>query len=67
MKHFKICPRCGSLNIGVPKRGFDLVSMQDFCKDCGFIANFPEVEIEKIEEFRKEIKKEKHLGEKIAK
>ena len=56
MKYLKICPLCGSINVGVPKRGYALVDMRSLCKDCGYIGNFPEVEIEKIEEYRKKIK-----------
>lgn len=58
MKYIKICPQCGSTNIKMPQAGMDLrLTIKDKCIDCGFIGNFPEVKKEKIEEFRKKIKK----------
>lgn len=56
MRYVKICPRCGSIDIGVPKRGMDLVDMRSLCRSCGNIGVFPEVEIEKVEEFKKSLK-----------
>jgi len=57
MAYVKICPKCGSINIGIPKRGMDLLDMQSLCKDCGNRGVFPEVEVDEVEEFRKAIKK----------
>lgn len=52
-KFIKICPTCGSTNITIPPAGMDLkMSMPDFCKDCDNLGIFPEIEINKIEEFR---------------
>lgn len=58
----KICPRCGSLNIGTASGG---ISVHDFCKDCnlgslnepstafpGFTSNFPEVKMSEVDNFR---------------
>jgi len=56
MRHVKVCTRCGSINIGIRKRGLDMLDMQSLCKDCGYVGVFPEVEIEQVEEFRKQIK-----------
>lgn len=58
MKYIKICPQCGSTNITIPQAGMDLrLTIKDKCNDCGNIGNFPEVEKEKIKEFKKSIKK----------
>jgi predicted Zn-ribbon and HTH transcriptional regulator len=58
MKYIKICPQCGSTNIKMPQAGMDLrLTIRDKCNDCGYIGNFPEVDKDKIKEFRKNIKK----------
>ena len=63
--YIKICPKCGSTNIG---SGYYNSAPHDFCKDCGFgdiktdsiaFTNFPEVKISEIENFRRELKKNK--------
>lgn len=61
MTYVKICPKCGSINIGTGSRSYS--GPRDFCKDCGFpdneatnFSNFPEIEINKVKEFQKEIK-----------
>ena len=58
MKYIKICPKCGSTNIKMPHAGMDLkMTSKDECMECREIGNFPEIEEDKIEEFRKKIKK----------
>jgi len=61
--YLKVCPKCGSTNIGHHVRfastyGSDLAY---YCKKCnyGYMSNgfFPEVEESKIEEFRENLKK----------
>lgn len=57
-KYTKICPKCGSVDVKIPHAGMDIkMALKDECADCGEIGNFPEVEIEKIGEFRKKLKK----------
>ena len=58
MKKIKICPKCGSIDITIPPSGMDFrMSMPDYCKKCRNRGIFPEVDIKKIKEFRKNIKK----------
>ena len=58
MKYIKICPRCGSTNIKIPHAGMDTkMTFKDECVDCGEIGNFPEIEEDKADKFRKKIKK----------
>lgn len=58
MKYIKVCPQCGSTNITIPQAGMDIrLTIKDKCRDCNYIGNFPEVDKEKIGEFRKKIKK----------
>lgn len=73
MNWVKICPNCGSANIGV-RSGVETLPY-DFCKDCGFnkdkylptyfnrptifFPNFPKIKSLDIEKFRKQIKKKK--------
>lgn len=62
-KYIKICPKCGSTNIGQVK---DICHYQagailtDYCLDCNYGyphgAHMPEVEESGIEEFRKKLK-----------
>ncbi len=62
-KYAKVCPNCGSTNIGLWATD---AGVWNFCKDCGFGrefstfgGSFPEVEVSKIDEFRAELKKAK--------
>lgn len=59
----KICPRCGSINIGVTES----ITLHDYCKDCNFnnlgdpgiinnMSNFPEIDIRDLKKIREEIK-----------
>jgi len=58
MNYVKVCPKCGSTDVKMPHGGLDIkMTMKDECLKCGFIGNFPEVEEENIEEFRKGVKK----------
>ena len=54
----KICPKCGSTNIGIPPAGMDVrMTFKDYCRDCSNFGMFPEVAEEDIEDFRKKLKK----------
>jgi len=59
MKYVKVCTKCGSIDIGVQKRGLDMLNMESKCRDCGKVAVFPEVDIDKVAEFRKQLKDDK--------
>ncbi len=63
-KEIKICPKCGSTNIG--SEGFDSF-VYDFCMDCGFqgryskinkkeaiIKTFPKVKSSELKKIQKE-------------
>jgi fused signal recognition particle receptor len=61
-KFVKICPKCGSTDIEIEETNPAKIKygapLNSFCKSCGFRnVVFPEVEEDKIEEFRKDIKK----------
>ncbi len=57
MKYVKICPKCSSIDVKMPHAGLDIkMTMKDECLECSYIGNFPEVEIDKIKEFRKNVK-----------
>ncbi|MCK5138210.1 MAG: hypothetical protein KAK00_04585 [Nanoarchaeota archaeon] len=59
MNYIKICPKCGSTDTKIPNAGLDMkMILADKCLNCDFIGNFPEVESDKIEEFKDKIKKQ---------
>lgn len=52
-----ICPKCGSTNIKLPPKGLDIhMTFKDYCQDCNNIGNFPEIDIEQVKNFKKQIK-----------
>jgi len=54
MKYIKICPKCKSTDITIPPAGLDLkMSMPDYCKKCGNIGVFPEIEVKKSKNDKK--------------
>lgn len=68
----RICPACGSVNIGTDASDFHVT---DFCQECGLgnmriskvhewwgVGAFPEIDVRKVEEFREMLRKKK--GEK---
>ena len=57
-KYVKVCLHCGSTNTKIPPAGLDIkMTLPDYCAECGNRGIFPEVEIYKLNEFRKEIRK----------
>lgn len=49
----KYCPKCGSSDVSIPTSSGDLtVVLPDYCKDCGYIAVFPEVDEDNLDEIR---------------
>ena len=57
-QYTKICPKCGSIDLPIRT---DFVQMlaptPEKCRKCSYTGLFPEIEINEIEEFRKELKK----------
>ena len=54
----KICPKCGSLDLPIRTNFVEmLMPSPEKCKKCSYTGLFPEIEINEIEEFRKELKK----------
>lgn len=58
-KYVKICPKCGSLDIGLYQPMMLSIGIDEgwFCKDCNYRGIFPEIEKSEIEVFRKKLKK----------
>ncbi len=53
----KICPKCGSTDITIPPAGLDIkMTMPDYCKKCELRGIFPEMEADKVGDFRKRLK-----------
>ena len=58
IKFTKICPKCGSTDIGIPPAGLDLKMTQpDYCNNCGNYGLFPEIDETQVKEFKKKLKK----------
>lgn len=65
MKKFvQICPKCGSTNINLISNPSSIITglnNTSHCEDCNYGypigINFPEVDIDQIENFREELKK----------
>jgi len=59
-KMVKICPACGSTNVTLPPSALDIkMTKQDYCADCEFWGNFPEVESTAVEKFARDLNKKK--------
>ena len=56
-QYIKICPKCGSIDLPVKT---DFVQMlmptAEKCNKCSYTGLFPEIDINEIEEFRKNLK-----------
>lgn len=56
-QYTKICPKCGSIDLSIRTDFIEMLApTPERCKKCGYTGLFPEIEINEIEEFRKEIK-----------
>ena len=54
----KICPKCGSIDLPLRTNFVEMLApTPEKCSKCGYGGLFPEIEINEIEDFRKEIKK----------
>ncbi|MDP3765074.1 MAG: hypothetical protein Q8R04_01030 [Nanoarchaeota archaeon] len=57
-QYTKICPKCGSIDLPVRTSFVEMLApTPEKCRKCSYTGLFPEIEINEIEEFRKEIKK----------
>ena len=57
-KFIKICPKCGSIDIPIRTDFAEMLApTPEKCKKCSYSGLFPEIEINEIEEFRKDINK----------
>ncbi len=56
-KSVKICPQCGSTDIGIPPAGMDLrLTFPDFCRKCQNKGMFPIIDEDGVKEFQKSLK-----------
>ena len=54
----KICPKCGSIDLPIKTDFFQmLMPTPEKCRKCSYSGLFPEIEINEIETFRKNLKK----------
>jgi hypothetical protein len=61
-KFIKVCPKCGSINISYQTGAFGQLGERTFfdrCNECQFMGMIPEIEKDKVEEFRKRLKKKR--------
>ncbi|MEK6828181.1 MAG: hypothetical protein AABX78_02420 [Nanoarchaeota archaeon] len=57
-QYTKICPKCGSIDLPIHTNFVEmLMPTPEKCRKCGYAGLFPEIGINEIEEFRKEIKR----------
>lgn len=53
----KICPKCGNIDLPVRTQFVEMLApTPEKCKKCGYAGLYPEIEINEIEEFRKNLK-----------
>ena len=58
IQYTKICPKCGNIDIPIRTNFAEmLIPTPEKCKKCSYTGLFPEIDINEIEEFRKELKK----------
>ncbi|MEK6892141.1 MAG: hypothetical protein AABX25_03070 [Nanoarchaeota archaeon] len=54
----KICPKCANIDLPVKSNFIDmLMPVSEKCEKCGYSGLFPEININEIEDFRKNINK----------
>ena len=57
-QYTKICPRCGNIEIPVKTNFAEmLMPTPEKCGKCSYAGLFPEIDINEIENFRKDVKK----------
>lgn len=53
----KICPKCGDIDLSLKTDFIQILApLPEKCRKCGYSGLFPEIDIDKIGEFRKKIK-----------
>ena len=58
LQYTKICPKCGSIDFPIVTQFVQILApTPEKCKKCRYSGLFPEIDINKIESFRKEIRK----------
>lgn len=57
-QYTRICPKCGNIDLPIRTDFVQILApTPEKCKKCGYTGLFPEIDINEIEEFRKNIKK----------
>lgn len=58
VQYTKICPKCGSIDLPIRTSFVEMLApTAEKCTKCGYAGLFPEIEINEIENFRKDISK----------
>ena len=56
-KYVKICPKCGSIDLPVRTNFVEmLMPTPEKCSRCSYNGLFPEIDLNEIEDFRKNLK-----------
>lgn len=55
----KICPQCGSNNVTSTSTLIGAIGNFSTCKSCGYGGVFPEIEKDKVEKFKKMLRRQK--------
>lgn len=57
-RYTKICPKCGSIDLPIITEFIQILApTPEKCRKCSYTGLFPEIDIDEIESFRKNIKK----------
>lgn len=58
-QYIKICPKCGNIDLPIKTNFAEmLMPAPEKCKKCGYNGLFPEIDINEIESFWKNLKKQ---------
>ena len=58
LEYVRICPKCGNIDIPVKTGFIDILApLPEKCKKCGYTGLFPEIEINEVKYFRKQLGK----------
>lgn len=54
----KICPKCGNMDVPVKTGFIDILApLPEKCKKCGYTGLFPEIDVNEVEKFKKNLNK----------
>ena len=57
-QYIKTCPKCGSIDLPVKASFVEMIMpTPEKCRKCGYSGLFPEIDINEIENFRKNLKR----------